>query len=274
MKRLLKSIESQTFRDFEIIVSDDSDDSKPAMDVISQFQSLPIKYFFHKPAFEPAQNWNFLLDQAKGEYIKIIHDDDWLLSSNALQMFVNEIELSGADFVWSCSNNYKNGRVILEHHTSPLEMYALKKDSFVLFLGNFIATPSTTIIRNSSVRYDERLKWYVDIEYYIHILRNARFAYIDTPLVGVNNDEGRMTDDCITNYKVIYLEFFYCWNKFKQNGMLALGKSYYWLYKFLRLHKPSQWSEIKPYCTQNKILVLLVFTIFKIKLAIDKTKHR
>ena len=274
LNRLLKSIECQTFRDFEIIISDDSDSSEPAKEIIAQFPTLPIRYFFHKPAYEPAQNWNFLLDQAKGEYIKIIHDDDWLLSADALQMFVDRIEMTGGDFVWSNSKNYKNGQVISEHNTSLAEICALEKDAFVLFLGNFIATPSTTIIKNSAIRYDEKLKWYVDIEHYIRILRKSKFAHIDIPLVGVNNNIGRLTDDCITNKDVIYSEFFYCFRKCRLNGILSPIKSYYWLYKFFRLHKPCCWGEINSYCKKYKISSYITFHVYKIKMAIDSRKYK
>ena len=272
LKRLLTSIETQSFRDYEIIISDDSNDSAPAREVIRQFASLPIKYFFHDPAFEPAQNWNFLLDQAKGEYVKIIHDDDWLPSSDALQIFVNKIESSDTDFVWSSSVNYKQGNVVLEHYTSADEICNLQKDSFVLFLGNFVGNPSTTMVRNTVVRYDERLKWFVDIEYYIRILQTAKCAYIDLPLVGVSNDLGRLTDECITNNHVIYSEFFYCFEKYRSNGILSFWKSYYWLYKFFRLHRPTSWNEIEPYCEKYKTWSYVIYQVFKIKLKIDLWK--
>lgn len=274
MRRLLDSIAQQTYRDFEIIISDDSNDSAPAKEVIRQFKTLPIEYFFHEPAFEPVQNWNFLLDQAKGEYIKVMHDDDWFLSPDALQIFVDKIESSDADFVWSSSVNYKCGNPILEHHTSTDEICALKRDPYVLFLGNFIANPSTTIVRNTAIRYDERLKWFVDIEYYIRILKNAKFAYIDIPVIGVGNDIGRLTDECVTNSQVIYSEYFCCSEKYRSNGILTALKSYYWLYKFLRLHRPTDWKAIKPYCKEHRMLSYLIYWIYKIKLAIDLRKQR
>lgn len=270
LRRLLDSIAQQTYTDFEIIISDDTPDADSIKHVIAYYYSLlPIRYYHHDKPLGSPQNWNFAIDQAHGEYIKLMHDDDWFLSADALQIMVDKIETSSADFVWSASKNISDGKVMSENHATAQQLAALQKDVFVLFVGNFISAPSAMICRRTDLRYDKHIKWYVDVEYYSRLLKGGRFAYIDQSLVGINNEKGRVTDECITNYQLIYTEFFYCWNKFKKEGVISNWKSYYWLYKFMRLHRPALWKEVEPYSEGNKTLRYITYQIFRTKLALD-----
>lgn len=268
-QRLLDSVLMQSYRDYEIIVSDDSQNNAIAK-VLEQYNDERIRYYHNEIPFGTPENWNNAIRHAHGDYIKIMHHDDWFISVDALKLMVDAIESSDADFVWCASNNYENGEVTRVNQSTEQQLTALREDVFVLFSGNFISAPSTMICKRTTLEYDRNLKWYVDIEYYTHLLRNGKFTYIDNPLVGINNDKGRVTDQCITNYEVIYSEYFYCWEKFRKLKILTPIKSYYWLYKFLRLHKPSQWGEVQPYCTHHKIMIYFVYTLFWLKLAIDK----
>ena len=84
--RLLSSILIQTFNDYEVIITDDSGDDS-LKDVLEKYSNLPIKYFRNeKPLGTPA-NWNYSISLAKGEWIKIMHEDDWFADERSLAFF-------------------------------------------------------------------------------------------------------------------------------------------------------------------------------------------
>lgn len=76
--RAIKSVLSQTFEDFELIVVDDasSDDTE---EVVKQFQDSRIKYVRHQKNMGAPATRNTGIRIAKGTYIGLLDDDDvWL----------------------------------------------------------------------------------------------------------------------------------------------------------------------------------------------------
>lgn len=84
---LLECISSclfQTLPPYEIIIGDDSsnDDSKKIVEqIIKDNKKIKIIYFKHNPQKKQIGNVNFLIDKVKGDYVTLIHDDDYLLEN-------------------------------------------------------------------------------------------------------------------------------------------------------------------------------------------------
>jgi glycosyltransferase involved in cell wall biosynthesis len=75
LKQALLSAIGQTYRNIEIIVSDNcSADNTES--VVKNFMDSRIRYFRQKENIGPYKNFNFCLEQAKGEYFLIMSDDD------------------------------------------------------------------------------------------------------------------------------------------------------------------------------------------------------
>jgi len=106
LEKNLNSIAIQTFQDYEIIVSDDSS-TDDVLNLVSRFETTfkdKLKYFRNNPPKGTPENWNESIRKAKGEYIKIMHHDEWFADENSLETFVSTIELNNADFVFSAVN--------------------------------------------------------------------------------------------------------------------------------------------------------------------------
>jgi glycosyltransferase involved in cell wall biosynthesis len=75
LKQSLSSVLVQTYRNIEIIVSDNcSTDNTES--VVKNYKDSRIRYFRQKENIGPYKNFNFCLEQAKGEYFLIMSDDD------------------------------------------------------------------------------------------------------------------------------------------------------------------------------------------------------
>ena len=85
LKRLLESVLTQSYPNIEVIISDDSPDDSVKKLAQSYQDKLTISYFKNIPSLGTPANWNYSMKQGKGDYIKLIHDDDWLATSDALQ---------------------------------------------------------------------------------------------------------------------------------------------------------------------------------------------
>ena len=89
-REALKSALAQTYSPLEIIVSDNasSDDTE---DVVRSFNDPRIRYFRQTANIPANDNFNFCLEQAKGSYFVLLHDDD-LLDPHMVQTCVDALD--------------------------------------------------------------------------------------------------------------------------------------------------------------------------------------
>jgi len=187
--KALNSVFQQDFDDYEVIVTDDTPDNSVYNSINSFLEDKRFKYFKNEPALGSPGNWNRAISLASGEYIKILHHDDWLLTNESLRAFVKLLdENPQADFAFCASQNCDGkGRPKYVTRALPWQLKKLEKDSTFLARGNFVGAPSATIYRNvEKMEFDEKLKWLVDIEFYMRLLfRNKNFVFSNQPLIGI-----------------------------------------------------------------------------------------
>lgn len=69
---------AQTHADFELLVSDDTAGDQIAS-IMSKWDDPRVCYFRNPKVGEPGSNRNNLLERARGDYVKFLFDDDFLL---------------------------------------------------------------------------------------------------------------------------------------------------------------------------------------------------
>lgn len=227
LRRALDSLVRQQMESWELVITDDSPDDSVRQVVDEYGQRLPIRYFKNAPAHGMPANWNTAYDKCQGEYVKILHDDDWLEGPLALQKMAAALDAHpDTDLVFSAYRNQylATGRTE-EVHCSAFYQRLLQEDPVSLFQTNFIGPPSVIMHRNKpAYRYDVQTRWVVDINFYMEVLtHNPRFVYIDEVLVNVGIGEEQITQDCFRNREVEIPENFYLLQK---RGVKALNNIY------------------------------------------------
>lgn len=228
LARVLDSLVMQDYSDWEVIVSDDSPDHSVEELVRGYERQLPLVYFRNTPAKGMPGNWNTVYDRARGEYIKIMHDDDWFTQPYAIRKMAEALDANPeADFVFCAFREYylDHPGKINEVHCSAFYQQLLKKDPVHLFQKNFIGPPSVVMHRNNKqYRYDPRLQWLVDMDFYINILRHRpAFVYFDEAWVDVGISDLQITKSCFGVRTVEIPEYFYLLRK---TGVEALHSVY------------------------------------------------
>lgn len=272
LRRTLQSVVMQDYDDYEVMITDDSPDDSVA-EVVAEFDhDARIAYHRNRERKGAPENWNEAMRRASGEYIKILHHDDWFTRKDSLQNFVNLLEKnSSADFAF-CSTYQCDAyqRVLHLHHPTDTQLAALRKDSLVLYNGNFIGSPSTTIFRRSSDCYfDRNLKWVVDIDFYIEMLkRNSPFSYSSTPFIYTTSGaEHQVTAVCAGNRDVELYEWIYLYSKLcnKYGLNMKMLKSVKYL---IRRYNVTSVSELKQLGLKMPIPLSI-----KVLIALQKTKQ-
>lgn len=200
LERLLQSLVGQTFRNFEVIVSDDSRDDSVAQ-LCRQFEDkFSLQYHKHQPvAGKPTANWNNAIDKANGEWIKLMHDDDWLAAAGALQKFADATK-SGKKFIFSAyANFFEENKATETVRLSSFWKKKIRKQPALLMAKNVVGPPSVSLVHRSiKEKYDERLKWRVDTDFYERVLRDEKdYRYINDPLILVSISESQVTQSCL-----------------------------------------------------------------------------
>lgn len=245
--RTLESIRMQDFLDFEVVVSDDTPDDSVYKACERFLTCFSIRYVRNDKSLGSPGNWNRAVDAASGEYIKIMHHDDYFSDNASLGAFVALLDgHPGAGFAFSGSNNVdKSGMLRFVHFAKKKQVEALRRNQNVLFFGNFIGAPSATIYRKDlRARFDENLKWVVDLDFYYSILRlNSYFCYTETPLVSVCiGGDDRVTYECENNKCVEIYEWFYFYKKLRNTNSSWGYFNFFW--NLLKKYKIFSFKDI------------------------------
>ena len=216
--RALNSVLQQNYQDYEIVITDDSTNSE-IENIVKALSMEKIKYYKNAVKLGAPENWNEGIRHASGEYIKILHHDDWLSKVDGLEKFVKMLdENPKSDFGYSKSVDVNCDTGKQKHRHAEKYVQSIKTDFKELINHNRIGAPSVIIFRNGlNIFFDKNLKWLVDIDFYIRlILKNNNIAFINEELINIGLQENRLTDSCINEEDLEEKEKKYVKNKIKQ----------------------------------------------------------
>ena len=198
------------------------------------------------PRGSPA-NWNAAIALAKGDWIKIMHHDDWFATPNALAQFAEAATSSKSKFIFS-GFHWHNGESILRTHMlSKHQKKLLSRMPLLLFKENIVGNPSTTLIQNEGLlHYDENLKWVVDFEFYMRAITAYGFFTIAEPLVNIGIGSHQITAKVFRNPTVEVPENIYLLQKMG-TGILCNIYVYDYYWRFLRNLKMRSLSQLQQF---------------------------
>jgi len=234
LQRLLNSIKKQDFDDFELIITDDTPDESIENFVTGTFGKqivldsgvgCLIKYYHNEIPLGAAGNWNYSIGLAEGEYIKIMHQDDFFTDSDSLSSFVKLLDdapaailgFSGSRQVTIKKNSPQDLSEYYDRYISAENLDLITKDWRNLFLGGFIGAPSAVIYRNCDKKFDPELSWLIDSDFYMNLLKDNgnSFAYTTNPLVCIGVSETQLTNECINNSELNIREHKHLYTKYE-----------------------------------------------------------
>ena len=218
LRETLSSVKSQDFNDYELIISDDSPDDAVKELVASFNFDDRLRYHRNPVPLGSPENWNEAVRRAKGDYIKLLHHDDRLDHSGALSAFVRLLDENPEAIFAFCASRVEDviSRESRIHRLTKDQLMQISCIPEKLFFGNIIGAPSATIYRNAlAIEYDPRMKWLVDIDFYIRILQlNHRFAYTpEVLIVTPTNAIHQVTEICKSSAAIELFEYMLLYQK-------------------------------------------------------------
>ncbi|MFV8782425.1 bifunctional glycosyltransferase/CDP-glycerol:glycerophosphate glycerophosphotransferase [Microbulbifer sp. SA54] len=178
VRKCLKSIVAQSYREIEIIIVDDcsSDNSGTiCQEVIAENEGVAFKYIKHDQNKGLGAARNTGIDCASGEYILFVDSDDWI-EVDLLQRAMNNAQHHGSDVViFNHKRAWPSGYTRMNWRTDLFDRLANKKltdgDRVEIFKNLNVAWNklySMAFIKREEIRFGEG--YYEDIPWTYYIL--------------------------------------------------------------------------------------------------------
>lgn len=196
LNRLLHSISIQTFRNYEVVITDDSPGDELKQLLEEYRHAFPyLQYHKNEKQLGTPENWNAAVSRARGIWVKLMHDDDWFNGSDSLQKFAEAASANSVTFIFSAYTNVTevSGSQITVS-PSGWRLKQLSKQPMTLLSRNIIGPPSTTLYKRAdSQKYDAGMKWLVDVDFYMRVMKTATPFFLKNNLIFVGVGDEQVT---------------------------------------------------------------------------------
>lgn len=173
LREALESILAQSFKDFELLVLNDSPDDTHLQEVVDSYQDSRIRYYVNERNLGITPSRNRLLDLARGEYIAIMDHDDISLPNR----FAEQVTFLDAhpDYgVVGCrAESFPQAGHLPSIFTDDAEI------RLALMTSCAIIHPATmmraSVLKENGIRYEERFSPAEDYALFSRLIPFTRF---------------------------------------------------------------------------------------------------
>jgi glycosyltransferase involved in cell wall biosynthesis len=226
LQNTLDSILIQSYQDYEVIITDDST-TRDVEELVSKYDFKgKLHYYRNERSLGSPKNWNAAINKAQGQYIKILHHDDWFSVPHALEKLVQLLESGNNSFAFCGCNNLTFEGKNNYHSITDKQASIIKTCPEFLFYANRIGAPSVVLFKRTDFIFDENIKYLVDLEFYIKLIKtNNQFAYTKEALVNIGIGPEQVTNIFMNNKKMLVFEYSYTFQKLNKSF-----RSFRWYY--------------------------------------------
>lgn len=159
-----QKIHTQSFKDFEVIISDHSINQDIQILCNKWSNRMNIQYYKNdSKRGSSSSNINNAVSKCKGEWVKILFQDDFLFEYDSLEKIYNHIN-KNPNISWIAT--------ACEHSNDGLNFYRPfypKWNEDIQYGNNTLSSPSVISFKNKfedNILFDENLIWLMDVDFY------------------------------------------------------------------------------------------------------------
>ncbi len=189
--KTIQSALSQTYQDFELVIVDDSSTDR-TLNTIMEYKDPRIRLIENEKNLGPEKNWNKVLAEAKGKYIKLLHHDDLLYTSCLERQVAILKNTAHNDVVLVCCSRYvidENDNIILKrgfrNKKGKFRGHRIIKET-IRSGRNLIGEPTAILFRadvlNQVGNFNGSIPYLIDLELWCRILLHGKIYIISDPL--------------------------------------------------------------------------------------------
>lgn len=269
VERAILSLKKQTFQSWECIIGDDSQ-SDAIEKMILKDHDRRIRYFHNMPAKGIPCNWNSLISIANGEYITLLHQDDFYINKDVLELVIISLENSLAKIAICSYSIWENEKFVARYNDGNRNIQKFLMDfPHRSLIVNRIGHPSVIFFQNSlkEILFDEDLCYFLDTDWYARLWQaGGEPFYISNAEIGIERKRKyQLSQQCIHNFKSIDSELekvFKKWNTTEVKIAIGFARLYASHLRHIKFTWPSFTKRIYLLSHKQKYIFFFSFFIF------------
>jgi glycosyltransferase involved in cell wall biosynthesis len=184
------SVLGQTFGDFELIIIDNCSDDG-TYELLSGYSDPRLKLLRNDRNIGAQGNWNRVLQEASGTYVKLVCADDYIYP-DCLERQLSVLEREGANVVMVCCDRDivdEGGRKRYCRHYPGSGGVVGGKDAIrkiVRYGANVVGDVSAVIFRREAAHrageFDGSIPYVIDLDFWVRMLQHGDLFVMREPL--------------------------------------------------------------------------------------------
>jgi glycosyltransferase involved in cell wall biosynthesis len=227
----IASVLTQTYGNFELVIANGASQPEPRRlieEIVSRNPDPRVQLILNPANFSMVENWNSVIMNARGIYLKLLCADDVLMPDclerqvQALQEYPNVVLAAGSRVII----NRKGNRLFTMNGIGATGVYAGRDAILRCILSgtNIIGDPVNVLWRRSAMgeagKFDPDVLYCTDVEYWLRLLSEGDLFYDREP-VGYYRIHASASANALTGVTVE--DFLRTTNKTVQKGVLRLS---------------------------------------------------
>ncbi|WP_340300712.1 glycosyltransferase family 2 protein [Roseobacter sp. HKCCD5988] len=237
IEETVASVIRQTYSDWELIVSDDGSDDT----TLSYLENLsdPRVRILHGPRKGAVSNFNFLIQSARGKYIKPLGHDDYLFPLCLEEHHKVWLRYPNVSLVSSFERAFGYSEIYRGYDYFGFDGIIDPEKAHEKFFkqGNWIGGPQAVSFKNTGTYFNEKFKCSFDFEMWMRMSQGKNLFLINKVLYGSRIHKNQLSNRCIRggfqNENFSALQKFSSLSKSKKIPMWAKVRNtlpfYWWL---------------------------------------------
>lgn len=213
LEHSFKILTTQTFKDFNVIISDHSK-SDLIKNLCDKYRDkLDIVYLkYIENIGNSSANINNAIKHANGILIKILFQDDFLFNEDSLEITVSNFDTTKHKWLVSrCEHSHDGNTFVRDfkpHYNDNIHLG-----------NNTISSPSVlTILNDNPLLFDENLIWLMDCDYYKRCYIKFGEPKILNAITAVNRIGGHQVSNTLATEEIKNNEHKYVIEKYNDNN--------------------------------------------------------
>jgi glycosyltransferase involved in cell wall biosynthesis len=199
IRECIESALAQEGVEFEVIVFDNASEDG-TWEIVESFSDPRIRAMRSSQNAGMTVNFNRILHQATGEYVKLLCSDD-LLEPNALtqqaKLLDEHPELAMVTSATRLIDSHNRELAVVKWFSKPVVIETLNLRTISLIYGNFVGEPSAVLFRREAWlragAFKDGLVTLIDLDMWFRLSRQGALGYLPVPLSRIRRHTLSMT---------------------------------------------------------------------------------
>lgn len=198
----IESVLSQDFTDFELVICDNASTDQTS-EVCRSYDDPRLRYVRFEELVNQAGNFNRCLEQARGEFITLLHADDYFLPGFLVDRALRLANDPGLEFVFGAVQVVDaQGAVVSINRQWNRDRLFGPGELFGLLLTGCLVSPPSMMVRRSSAQkaglFRTDLTWGHDWEWTLRLAEGTSAFYVCEPLAAYRDHDASGTAEILS----------------------------------------------------------------------------